>query len=241
MISPFFLDTICFEIVCAWYNFCFSSWWLIVRWSSLLEPVLWPRIALYSDELMWEQQVMGHFWSLPIHKEKRDFCHLFSDMMPCSVFSPLFSDPIPYIHAMYSYVCCTDDPSIYSILRVVPSNFRTPCTESIRLSTSGSSLNTRSTWSMSSTEGPNTASTGSMSSTCPRVQAVSAVSICEVLGVLRVSRVLNPEILRVHKVPGVPFLEKYSNYTYFQVSNRSTCEMWNAIINASHMIPEPWE
>ena len=48
---------------------------------------------------------------------------------------------------------------------------------------------------MSSTYVPNTASTGSMSSTYTRVQAVPAVQKCKRLGVLRVSRVLNPEIL----------------------------------------------
>ena len=42
-------------------------------------------------------------------------------------------------------------------------------------------------------EGPNTASTGSMmSSTQPRPQAVYAVQTSEMVGVLRVSRVLNP-------------------------------------------------
>ena len=75
---------------------------------------------------------------------------------------------------------------------------------------------------MSSTEGLNTASTGSMSSTYPRVQAVPAVSSCKILRVLRVSRVLNPEILRVHKVPGVLFLE---NTLIILPGNRSTCEM----------------
>ena len=52
---------------------------------------------------------------------------------------------------------------------------------------------------MSSTEGPNTPSTGSMSSTNPRVQAVPGVQTSKLLGVLQVSRVLNTEILRVHK------------------------------------------
>ena len=74
-------------------------------------------------------------------------------------------------------------------------------------------LNTRSTWSMSSTEGPNTPSTGSMSSTYTRVQAVLGVKTSKLLGVLRVSRVLDTEILRVHKVPEVFFSRKYSNYT----------------------------
>ena len=50
--------------------------------------------------------------------------------------------------------------------------------------------------SMSSTDGPNTASTGSMRSTYARVQAVTAVQKLKILGVLRVSRVLNPEILQ---------------------------------------------
>ena len=49
---------------------------------------------------------------------------------------------------------------------------------------------------MSGTDGPNTASTGSMSSTYVRVQAVPAVQKSEILGVLRVTRVLNPEILQ---------------------------------------------
>ena len=48
---------------------------------------------------------------------------------------------------------------------------------------------------MSSTDSPNTASTGSMSSTYARVQAVPAVQTSKVLGILRVSRVLNPQIL----------------------------------------------
>ena len=49
---------------------------------------------------------------------------------------------------------------------------------------------------MSSTEGLNTASTGRVSSTYPRVQAVPEVHTSEILGVLRVYRVLNPEILQ---------------------------------------------
>ena len=49
---------------------------------------------------------------------------------------------------------------------------------------------------MSSTDGPNTASTGSISSTCARVQAVPAVQKSKILGVLRVSRGLNPEVLQ---------------------------------------------
>ena len=68
---------------------------------------------------------------------------------------------------------------------------------------------------MSSTDGPNTASTGSMSSTYARVQAIPAVQKIEILGVLRVSRVLNPEILqhsskilRVILQPAVPRNEK---------------------------------
>ena len=48
---------------------------------------------------------------------------------------------------------------------------------------------------MSSTDGLNTASTGSMSSAHARVQVVPAVHKSKILGVLRVSRVLNPEIL----------------------------------------------
>ena len=53
--------------------------------------------------------------------------------------------------------------------------------------------------SSTNTEGPNTASTGSMmSSTEPRVQqAVPAVQMSEMVGVLRVSRVLNPYMFRV--------------------------------------------
>ena len=62
-------------------------------------------------------------------------------------------------------------------------------------------VNTARAGSMSSTntEGPNTASTGSMmSSTEPRVQqAVPAVQMSEMVGVLRVSRVLNPYMFRV--------------------------------------------
>ena len=66
---------------------------------------------------------------------------------------------------------------------------------------------------MISTEGPNTPSTGSMSSTYTRVQAVLGVKTSKSLRVLRVSRVLDTEILRVHKVPNVCFSRKYSNYT----------------------------
>ena len=44
--------------------------------------------------------------------------------------------------------------------------------------------------------GLNTRSTWSMSGTCARVQAVLAVQTSKILGVLRVSRVLNPEILQ---------------------------------------------
>ena len=66
---------------------------------------------------------------------------------------------------------------------------------------------------MSSTEGPNTPSTGSMSSTYTRVQAVLGVKTSTLLGVLRVSRVLDTEILRVHKVPEVFFLENTLKYT----------------------------
>ena len=66
---------------------------------------------------------------------------------------------------------------------------------------------------MSSTVDPNTPSTGSMSSIYTRVQAELGVEASKVLGVLRVSRVLNTEILRVHKVPEVFFSLKYSNYT----------------------------
>jgi len=50
---------------------------------------------------------------------------------------------------------------------------------------------------MSSTQGPNTPSTGSMRSTYPRVQAVPGVQTSKLLGVPRVSRVLNAETLRV--------------------------------------------
>ena len=49
---------------------------------------------------------------------------------------------------------------------------------------------------MSSTDGPNAASTGSMSSTYTWGQAVPAVQKPKILGALRVSRVLNPEILQ---------------------------------------------
>ena len=49
---------------------------------------------------------------------------------------------------------------------------------------------------MSSTDGHNTAGTGSMSSTYARVQAVPAAQKSKILGVLRVARVLNPEILQ---------------------------------------------
>ena len=53
---------------------------------------------------------------------------------------------------------CTDAPNILDTPSIlgVSSIFRTPSTESIRVLAS----NTRSTWSMSSTDGPNTASTG---------------------------------------------------------------------------------
>ena len=49
---------------------------------------------------------------------------------------------------------------------------------------------------MSSIDGPYTASTGIMSSAYARVQAVPAVQNSKILGVLGVSRVLNPEILQ---------------------------------------------
>ena len=49
---------------------------------------------------------------------------------------------------------------------------------------------------MSSIDGPYTASTGIMSSAYARVQAVPAVQKPKILGALRVSRVLNPEILQ---------------------------------------------
>ena len=48
---------------------------------------------------------------------------------------------------------------------------------------------------MSSTEGPKPPSTGSMTSTYTRVQAVPGVQTSKLLGVLRVSRVLNLGIL----------------------------------------------
>ena len=51
-------------------------------------------------------------------------------------------------------------------------------------------------WSMSRAEGLNAASTGSMSSACPRVQAVPAVQTSKIIGVLRVSRIFNFEILQ---------------------------------------------
>ena len=65
---------------------------------------------------------------------------------------------------------------------------------------------------MNSTEGPKPPSTGSMSSNYIRVQAVPGVQTSKLLGVLRVSRVLNPVILR-HPIkilgvllqPGVPW------------------------------------
>ena len=64
---------------------------------------------------------------------------------------------------------------------------------------------------MSSTDGPNTASTEIISSTYTRVQAVPAVQTSKILGLLRVSRVFNPDILqhsskilRVILCPAVP-------------------------------------
>ena len=87
--------------------------------------------------------------------------------------------------------------------------------------------NTASTGSINCSEGPNTASTGSMSCTEPRIQAVPAVLNPEILGVqavyirtterrnieilrlLAVSAVHKPEILQVHEVPAVFFLENY--------------------------------
>ena len=57
-------------------------------------------------------------------------------------------------------------------------------------------LNTRSTWSMSSIEGLNYASTRTMGRTHRRVQVVPAVQTSKILGVPRVSRALNPEILQ---------------------------------------------
>ena len=75
---------------------------------------------------------------------------------------------------------------------------------------------------MSSTEGPNTPSTGSISSTYTRVQAVLGVNTSKLLGVLRVSRVLDTEILRVHKVPEVFFLE---NTLILLRGNGSICEL----------------
>ena len=57
---------------------------------------------------------------------------------------------------------------------------------------------------MSNTDGPNTASTESMSSTYARVQAIPAVQTSRILGVLRVSRLSNPEILQhSSKIPRV--------------------------------------
>ena len=78
---------------------------------------------------------------------------------------------------------------------------------------------------MSSTEAPNIASTGSMSSTYPRVQAVPAVSSCEILGVLRVSRVLNPEILRAHTKYLKYFFSKILSLYYQVIKASVKCEM----------------
>ena len=57
-----------------------------------------------------------------------------------------------------------DNPSLLGISSI----FRTPSAKS-------GSLNARSAWSMSSTDGPNTACTGSTNSAYARVQAVPAV------------------------------------------------------------------
>ena len=75
---------------------------------------------------------------------------------------------------------------------------------------------------MSSTEGSNTPSTGSMSITYTRVQAVLGVKTSRLLGVLRVSRVLDTEILRVHKVPEVFFLQ---NTLILLRGNGSICDL----------------
>ena len=67
---------------------------------------------------------------------------------------------------------------------------------------------------MSSTHGPNTASTGSTGSTYARVQAVPAVQKSKILGVLRESRVFNPDILQhSSKI----YSEQYSNQQYLAV------------------------
>ena len=65
---------------------------------------------------------------------------------------------------------------------------------------------------MGSTEGPKPASNGGMIIHYTRVQAVPGVQTSKLLGVLRVSRVLNPgilhhpsKILRVILQPGVPW------------------------------------
>ena len=64
---------------------------------------------------------------------------------------------------------------------------------------------------MSNTEGLNTASTRGVSSTDPRVPAVPALQTSEILAVLRLSIILDPEMLyhssktpRVRLVPAVP-------------------------------------
>ena len=84
---------------------------------------------------------------------------------------------------------------VYSILRVYSEYRVLFVLRVLRVLKSTGGLNTRSTWSMSGTGDPYTASTGSISSTYARVQAVPAVQTSKARGVLRVSRVLNPEIL----------------------------------------------
>ena len=82
----------------------------------------------------------------------------------------------------------------YNVLRMLlVYSIRTPSTEYC----GAGGLNTASTGRTSSTEGPDTASTGSMNTTEARVQAVPAVQTSEILEVLRVSTVFNPNILRV--------------------------------------------
>ena len=91
---------------------------------------------------------------------------------------------------------CPQMIPVYLILRVysgVSTTFRTPSTED--WSTGG--LNTATTGSMRSTEGPNVSSIESISSTGPRVKAVPAASDPAILGVQEVSAVQSLEIMRV--------------------------------------------
>ena len=65
---------------------------------------------------------------------------------------------------------------------------------------------------MSSTFALNTAGTGSVSSTYARVQAVPAAQKSKILGVLRVSRVLNPEIFVRVNAPSNTLASSISQY-----------------------------